>query len=443
MLYRVCCHYVYWLLAYVFVSWCSVVSATGLYSQGEYSVQQAQRLNRDLTPLGAERAGNGRDIPPWRGGLSMPPLGYKGPGHRRPNPFPEDVPIYSVSSRQLDAFEAFLTPGLREVLLDGAHQILVYPSRRTAAAPIYWYDQTYLNILNTGWDQSQVRSGVPFAIPEDGTAVLANALLRWQGRQYHGFERLYLVEGNRVKSWPLATRAVFTNSFPQQTGFDLPNQIRSRSDRSSGSERRVASWLSWRERSLEKPFHRQYVLSLEARFLSVAELANNVDAPNVPPPSLLANHPNQYHWQLVGKRELLIPYNNYQLFDKEPGYNEFLTSSLSGVGHPDLERIRFEKHRVWVLDGIVKGRSKASYGKQVLYVDEDSWAPVMVDRYSSSGELVAVGLALLTSAYEVPAIVAEFQLEFDFKADRYWFLAMDDKISLSRDYSRLPVSRNR
>ena len=47
------------------------------------SQAEADRLKSDLTPVGAERAGNkAGTIPKWEGGLTKPPSCYKGKGSR-------------------------------------------------------------------------------------------------------------------------------------------------------------------------------------------------------------------------------------------------------------------------------------------------------------------------------------------------------------------------
>ena len=50
------------------------------------SVSEAEQLKSVLTPMGGQREGNGRDIPPWRGGLTLPPVEYKEPGQHHPDP---------------------------------------------------------------------------------------------------------------------------------------------------------------------------------------------------------------------------------------------------------------------------------------------------------------------------------------------------------------------
>jgi len=47
---------------------------------------------------GAEREGNGDEIPAWDGGLSNVPEGYEDDGHYV-NPFPEDEPLFLLLTR--------------------------------------------------------------------------------------------------------------------------------------------------------------------------------------------------------------------------------------------------------------------------------------------------------------------------------------------------------
>ncbi|MCR3764408.1 DUF1329 domain-containing protein, partial [Pseudomonas aeruginosa] len=47
-------------------------------AQAKVDEVQAARLDQDLTPLGAERAGNADgSIPPWTGGITQAPAGYR------------------------------------------------------------------------------------------------------------------------------------------------------------------------------------------------------------------------------------------------------------------------------------------------------------------------------------------------------------------------------
>ncbi len=422
-----------------------------LYREGENLALAAQRLNQDLTPLGAERAGDQQGIPVWRGGLKMPPLGYRGPSHRRPNPFPNDATLHVIDHNNYRSFEPALSLGLQAILTRSNTRIHVYPTRRTGAAPDAVYDATYQNIFRVpGTSSLAVASGgIPYPIPTSGKQVLMNSLLRWQGGNYHSFDQLFQWDGVRFNQWPVATLAVFPfyQTEPREWGDQEHASLYQHRSRRHAAPASVVSHHQWVERTLDDAYQRQVSLTVANKPAYQVEAGDPVPhgvgrvSPNPIemaltqlPPDLLFGQPESFHWQLVGKRALYIPYNNYPMFGEKPGYSSFLTP-----GMPDVSQIRFEKHRVWVLDGVVKSHKQSPFGKQVMYVDEDSWAPVMVERYAASGELVRLGLALLTSAYEVPAIVAEFRLELDIQNGRYWMYAPDDTIGMSRDYSYIPL----
>ena len=55
-------------------------------------------LKADLTPLGAEKAGNkDGSIPAWTGGYTTPIPGDK-PGGRRGDPFKDEKPLYAITA---------------------------------------------------------------------------------------------------------------------------------------------------------------------------------------------------------------------------------------------------------------------------------------------------------------------------------------------------------
>src|SRR5690606_39601360 len=75
------------------------------------SVQEADKLKSTLTPLGGERAGNGSDIPPWRGGLSLPPVGYSKAGQPHIDPFSNDKPLFVITAANMAQYSEYLTEG--------------------------------------------------------------------------------------------------------------------------------------------------------------------------------------------------------------------------------------------------------------------------------------------------------------------------------------------
>ena len=76
------------------------------------SAEQASALKNQLTPLGAEKAGNAAgSIPAWDGGLTKAPAGYQGPGSHHADPFAAEKPLFTISKANLAQYQANLTAG--------------------------------------------------------------------------------------------------------------------------------------------------------------------------------------------------------------------------------------------------------------------------------------------------------------------------------------------
>lgn len=78
--------------------------------------------------------------------------------------------------------------------------------------------------------------------------------------------------------------------------------------------------------------------------------------------------PARYEWKRVGKREILVPYQNFRINDPTLKYADFIHPSA-----PDPEVVRYERHRVWVIEGTAKPGRRPIYARRELYADEDSW----------------------------------------------------------------------
>ena len=76
----------------------------GAQAMAAASAADAARLGSELTPLGAEKAGNADgSIPAWDGGLtSAAQAGFPNfrPGQHHPDPYASDKPLYTVTAAQ-------------------------------------------------------------------------------------------------------------------------------------------------------------------------------------------------------------------------------------------------------------------------------------------------------------------------------------------------------
>ncbi|MFA9218976.1 MAG: DUF1329 domain-containing protein, partial [Sphingomonadaceae bacterium] len=147
--------------------------------------EEAAKLKTELTPFGADKAGNkDGSIPAWSGGHPTPIAGDKA-GGRRGDPFKDEKPLYVVNAKNLDQHGALLTDGTKALLKKHPEfRLDVYPTHRTAAAPQWVYDNTYKNATRAklnGDVPSGAYGGIPFPLPKTGAEVMWNHMLRWRG----------------------------------------------------------------------------------------------------------------------------------------------------------------------------------------------------------------------------------------------------------------------
>jgi hypothetical protein len=132
--------------------------------------------------------------------------------------------------------------------------------------------------------------------------------------------------------------------------------------------------------------------------------------------------PDRYDWQLQGKRELFVPYNNYGIGDKRVLYGDVVRN-----GCPNADLLRFELHRVWVVEARLKPGQSHVYPRRVFYLDEDSWSVLLSEAYDSRGRLWRVGLHSLVQYYDAQIPWYRFELWFDVTNDSYVLTGLDNE----------------
>ena len=56
--------------------------------------------------------------------------------------------------------------------------------------------------------------------------------------------------------------------------------------------------------------------------------------------------------------------------------------------HLNPKYLRYEPHRVWVVEANLRVGFSHRYAKRRYYLDEDSWSIVLAEEYDSSGKLL-------------------------------------------------------
>ncbi|MGH8399422.1 MAG: DUF1329 domain-containing protein, partial [Gammaproteobacteria bacterium] len=125
----------------------------------------------------------------------------------------------------------------------------------------------------------------------------------------------------------------------------------------------------------------------------------------------------RYTWKLLGKREMIIPYDNFKI--SRAKYN-----TLVRPNHLNQDLPRYEMHRVWVVEATLRPGQRHTYAKRVFYVDEDSWDIVMVDCYDAHGGLFNFQEGMSTPAYNVLSAFTVPELIYHFDSGRYFITAL-------------------
>jgi uncharacterized protein DUF1329 len=391
------------------------------------SVEEASQLGTTLTKIGAERAGSADgSIPPWEGGLTQPPPAFVPGSGSRPDPFAAEKPLLSIDARNADAHAERLTAGTRALMSRyPGFRIDVYPTHRTVAFPKYVTDgtvrsSTTAHTTHGGLSLEDVRAAYPFPIPKTGYEAMWNHLLRFSGIctqkrifAYHvePSGRATLSSAARMsEDYPYwdASRSASNTYFRIRIAYDQPS-------RRAGEALMLVDPVDYQQRGRRGW---QY-LPGQRRVRLAPDLA--YDTPNSATAgaqtfddALLFNgQMDRFEFTLVGKREMYVPYNTYratyQATAEELLKPRFLEPGL----------VRWELHRVWVVDARLKPGKRHVYSRRVFYLDEDSWAALLSDQYDARGQLYRVGVALMAPSYDLPAPFADPFLHYDLATGAY------------------------
>jgi hypothetical protein len=124
---------------------------------------------------------------------------------------------------------------------------------------------------------------------------------------------------------------------------------------------------------------------------------------------------DRFDFKLVGKRELYIPYNNYKARDPKvcPGKVSMIQHHLN----PDC--VRWELHRVWVVEATVKPGLRHIYPKRTFYWDEDLPGVGLADNYDAAGKMYRVSHSLPITLYDIQGHSTDEWVTYDLQTGVY------------------------
>ena len=411
----------------------TVLAATATPASARPSDADVARLGADLTPMGAEKAGN-KDgtIPAWTGGLCTPPAGWTA-DKGYVDPFPNDKPKFTITKANAAQYKDHLTPGTLAMLNKYENfKMPVYETRRTACYPQAIYDEVKAmapKLELEGFGIAGGRSAVPFPIPKNGLEVMWNHQQRYLGggvdRNYHSFPvrangDFYKIGAHEYRIFNLnldqpqdnlllAFLSYFTapatlegTVFLVHEPLDQVKQARSAWIYNAGQRRvRRAPDLAYDN------------VNDGTEGLRVTD---QFDAWN--------GAPDRYDWKLVGKKEIYVPYNAFKLANKALKYKEDMIRKNT----PNADLLRYELHRVWEVEGTLKAGSKHIYGKRNFFLDEDTWTVLYEDAYDTRKQLWRVSIHPLIQFYDAKVPWYRANIWHDLSNGGYLFSLLDNEV---------------
>ncbi len=398
---------------------------------------QVNRLDTDLTPMGSERAGNADGtIPAWDGGISTPPAGYT-KGDHHPDPFPDDEILFTINAGNYEQYADNLSPGQIAMLTryPDTYYMNVYPSRRTAAFPQRVYDATKENgatatLINDGEGVANAGVGFPFPFPEDPKELIWNHKLKFKGiggvryntqaavtaggsfnlvKLREEFLGLYYKEGETVESIDNILLYFFQEV---ESPARLAGSILLVHETLNQIEQPRQAWVY-------NPGQRRVRRAPNIAYDNPGTASDNLRTTDMT--DMFNGATDRHNWTLEGKKEMYVPYNSYKVHSGDLDPDDMLME-----GHMDPALMRYELHRVYHVEAVLKDGERHINARRSFFMDEDSYQPLIADHYDSRGDIWRLSEAHSINYYEVPTFWTTIEVHYDLQSGRYLAVGLDN-----------------
>lgn len=374
--------------------------------------EEVKQLGDTLMPWGAERAGNKEGtIPAYTGGLTKPPASYD-PAKKGilTDPFADEKPLFSITAANMAQYADKLSEGVKAALAKYPDTRLdVYPSHRTAAYPQWVIDNTLKNATQckeSGPRLENCVGGLPFPIPKTGTQVIWNHQLGFMGANVSGrvatvftdasgrtvvmgvndywFDFPYYASSNNGNNVTIHKRIRYDYVEPARVAGEKI-LLHYKIDNSPTS---VWQYLPGQRRTKLSPDLAYDTPHPQSGGTAGMDQLYGFDGPT-----------DRFDFKIVGKKEMLIPYNNFKLFSEECAVDKYFRKNF-----PNPDCVRWELHRVWVVEGTLKEGKRHIFSKRVLYMDEDTYNVGVYDNYDMSGKIYRFAIQTGVPTYSDPEL---------------------------------------
>jgi hypothetical protein len=398
------------------------------------TAEEAKQLGTTLTEFGAEKAGNADgSIPAYTGGIksivkSLPKEFVPASG-RYPDPFKDEKPLLTIDAKNMAQYAANLTEGTKALMQRfPTFRIDVYPTHRTMSYPDWVLKNTVKNATSAklvgtseGDGVEGAYGGIPFPIPKNGYEVVWNHFLRYIGTSWDGRFLNTLIDSSGQYTMAADSRVRMANLYydpkaskmsdiwyqlqytdvydpPVQVGIKLLSKYST-----NYSEADKTSWFYF-------PGQRRVRVAPEVSYDTPTVVSSG--AFNDDEVQLFNGRPDRFDFELRGKKEIYVPYNTYR-FAFAPEIE------VHGKQHVNPDDLRWEKHRVWVVEQKLKPGKRHVFLHRTLYVDEDTWMIVWADGYDHGDKLYRVSYQAPFFPYDSGVGMAWTTVYYDLSKNYY------------------------
>jgi hypothetical protein len=379
----------------------------------------AQQLGANLTPVGAERAGNqDGTIPAWDGKAAAPAT--------------SETPLLVITQANAPTYHTNLPEGALALFRKFPDfRMKIYPTYRTATAPDWVYRNIFRNATQAqaapegiAYGVTGTAGGVPFPIPQNATEIVWNHLLAFWGtaREAHIATYVAAGDGSIIRTAAYHEVTDFPYYDPKATPDTVgPYYYKTRRIQDAPASRAGEAYIAWQPLDTARdPYVAWRYLPGEHRTRKAPSLS--YDTPNADASGyealdeyyLFFGGPDRYDFRILGKREMFIPYNNNSLL-LHPA-----TDALTPT-HENPDALRYERHRVWVVEGVLAPGKHHVAPRRRLYIDEDTWMAVYSDSWDEDGKLWKFGHATMPYLSGAPAVVVGSQFIYDLLQGGYCY----------------------
>ncbi|RQT15049.1 DUF1329 domain-containing protein [Burkholderia contaminans] len=346
-------------------------------------------------------------------------------------PHKGEKPLYAVTAKNADKYADALSPGQQELLKSRpGYRMDVYPSHRECGFPEWMQTNMKTNASKAALDKNgeYLRTadlpGLPFPEPKSGAQALWNHLMRYRGvgmvwpkmvtavSPRPGGSQWIVAESKDSVYYPWGKKGTTpVDKVGMQYGlfsqYDTPAAL--------AGQGLVQRYY------FDKPNDTYYYFTGQRRVRRMPSYS--YDAPQIgfeneytiDETSLFSGAIDRFDWKLVGKKSLLVPYNNFGMYN----FSAKFDSVFKPTGVDPAYR-RYEMHRVFVVEGLLKPDARHLAAKKVFYIDEDSGLILAGEDYDAQGKLWKVKEGYSIPVWELGGTCdTEAFVQYDIANGRY------------------------